>query len=296
MMLQQFTVSGRRPGPHLLITAGVHGDEFEPMVAVRALVEELRPSDVRGVVTLIPVVNEPAFSRGERTAEDQLDLARTCPGTAEGSVTQRLAAALTAAIRSADYYIDLHTGGARLRLMPLAGYMLHKDESVLEKQRAMAAAFNLPLVWGTSPVLEGRSLSVARDAGIPAIYAEHSGGGGYSFAAVDDYRQGCRNVMGLIDMLHAPVQSSRVKYCVEDRRPESGHLQVRHPAPAGGLFLPCVEVGQSVARGQTLGELLHPIEGARTAIVAECDGIVLMLHTWPRVAEGTGLAVVLELP
>src|SRR5437016_11045603 len=81
-------IEGHEPGPHVLITGGVHGDEFEPMAAIRLLMRRLRPEGLRGRVTLVPVVNEPAFRRGQRTAADQLDLARTCPGQADGSVTE----------------------------------------------------------------------------------------------------------------------------------------------------------------------------------------------------------------
>ena len=35
---------------------------------------------LRGRLTLIPLVNEAAYQLGRRTAEDGLDLARTCPG------------------------------------------------------------------------------------------------------------------------------------------------------------------------------------------------------------------------
>ena len=40
-MIQSKTISGQADGPHLLITAGVHGDEFEPMAAARALLTQL---------------------------------------------------------------------------------------------------------------------------------------------------------------------------------------------------------------------------------------------------------------
>src|SRR5688500_13219448 len=104
-------VSGGQPGPRLLITGGVHGDEYEPMAAVRRLIGELDPSALRGTVTLVPVVNEPAFARCARMADDGLDLARTCPGRDDGSITERIAAALARLIRGADYYIDMHTAG-----------------------------------------------------------------------------------------------------------------------------------------------------------------------------------------
>jgi predicted deacylase len=41
-----------------------------------------------------------------------------------------------------DGYIDLHTGGTELAVLPMACYMLHSDATVLEQQRPMARAFN----------------------------------------------------------------------------------------------------------------------------------------------------------
>ncbi len=76
------------PEPHVLITGGVHGDEFEGPAAIDRLRTEFasaRRSLKRGRLTLVPIVNEPAFVEGERTADDGLDLARTCPGDPEGS-------------------------------------------------------------------------------------------------------------------------------------------------------------------------------------------------------------------
>src|SRR5688572_5861528 len=149
MKLTSYEVIGNSPGPHLLITGGVHGDEFEPMAAIRQLMAEIRSAELRGRVTLVPVVSEPAFALGQRTAEDGLDLARTCPGRADGSVTERIAFALSELIRTADYYIDLHTGGTRLHVLPLVGYMLHPDEKVLSIQRRTARALGLSVIWGT---------------------------------------------------------------------------------------------------------------------------------------------------
>ena len=99
LALERF--AGRAPGPHVLVTGGVHGDEFEPMAAVRRLIERFRESPpARGSVTLVPVVNEPAFRRGARVAEDGLDLARTCPGKPDGTVTERIAHELSELIRT----------------------------------------------------------------------------------------------------------------------------------------------------------------------------------------------------
>lgn len=295
-MLTAFEIVGDRPGPRLLVVGGVHGDEYEPLVACRWLLAEIDRTALRGRVTIVPCVNEPAFRRGARTADDGKDLARTCPGRADGTITERLAAALSARIRETDYFIDLHTGGVQYRLLPLAGYVLHADPRVLDVQRRMARAFNLPVVWGTSPELQGRSLSVARDAGVPAVYAEYEGGAQCVDAGVQAYVDGCRNVLRELEMLAAPVPPSRVKYVVEDPRPQSGHLQINHPAPLTGIFEPAVALEQRVAAGEPLGTIFDCTGQHQATVVASRSGIVLMLPALPRVVEGEATAVVLELP
>jgi predicted deacylase len=287
-------IVGTQAGPHLLVTGGVHGDEFEPMAAARHLIERLQPQRLRGRVTVVPVVNEPAFRRGQRTAEDDLDLARTCPGRADGSVTERIAHALSELIRSADYYIDLHTGGTRLRVLPLVGYILHRDAKVLDAQRHMARSFTLPVIWGTDATLNGRSLSVARDAGVPAIYAEYHGGGGCDPDGVAAYVRGCLNVLADLGMIDDTVQRGRAPLVVEDDRPNSGHMQINHPAPCEGFFEPAVLLGQRVAKGQTFGTVVDALGERKEIVAAAHSGIVLVLHTFARVEAGESLGVILE--
>lgn len=287
------SIDGSRRGPHVLITGGVHGDEFEPMAACRRLLHRLRPGTLRGRVTLVPVVNEPAFRLGRRTAEDGLDLARTCPGRPDGSVTERVAHSLAALIRSADYYIDLHTGGARLCVLPLVGYVLHPDPRILAAQRRMARAFGLPVVWGTDPGLQGRSLSVARDAGVPAIYAEYHGARDDP-AGVSAYVEGCLGVLAELGMIDAAPIAHPEPLVVEDARPGSGHMQVNHPAPREGFFEPAVALGQRVEAGDVLGTVSDSLGFQVEPVRAAHGGVVLVLHAFGRIDAGECVGVVLE--
>jgi predicted deacylase len=293
--LKSLSIPGSHPGHHLLITGGIHGDEFEPMAAIRRLASAPELANLRGKLTLVPVVNEAAFARCSRVADDGLDLARTCPGRPRGSITEQTAHALSELIRSADYYIDLHTGGTTLSVWPLTGYMLHPRADVLEKQRSMARAFNLPVIWGTDASLNGRSLSVARDANIPAIYAEYIGGGSTSPAGIEAYIRGCLNVMASLGMLDLPQPSSNVQFVVEDPRPNSGHMQSSYPAPADGYFEPAVELGQPISIGQPLGWIIDPLGHARHEILAAQTGHILVLRNCPSVHTNDSLAVILEL-
>ena len=277
------------------MTGGVHGDEYEGPAAIHGLIEELSPERVRGRVTLVPVVNEPAFALGERRGPDGLDLARTCPGRPDGTITEQIAAALSELIRAANFYIDLHSGGVRMRVSPLAGYMLHADLAVLAAQRRMAHAFNLPIVWGTDPTLEGRSLSVARDAGVPAIYAEHQGAGQCDPAGVTAYVEGCLNVLAELGMIDRARPASAVKHVVEDRRAGSGHMQVCYPAPLAGAFEPAVKLGQRVQAGDSLGMVAEPLGHERQTIYSQQSGLVIVLRCLAPVDVGETLAVILQL-
>jgi len=285
---------GTAPGPHLLVFGGVHGDEFEPMAAVRQLISGVNPTELHGTLTLVPVANEPAFARGSRVAEDGRDLARTFPGRIDGSVTERVAFALARLIRDADFFIDLHTGGTTFDLLPFAGYMLHDDPVVLEQQRRMARAFNLPIVWGSSPLLEGRSTSAARDAGVPAVYAEYRGAAICRPEGVRAYVAGCFNVMASLGMLERPEPASAVELVVEDSRPGSGHLQVCNPAPCDGFFEPTVCLGQRVCDGEALGTVCDALGRSAETIYARHTGLLLMLRSFSRVQTGDSVAVILE--
>jgi predicted deacylase len=295
MELQTKTIVGRADKPHLLIVGGVHGDEWEPMSACRRLIGEFHSTMLRGRVTIVPVVNEAAFARGTRMADDGLDLARVCPGRDDGSITEQTAAALARLIRKADYFIDMHTAGTVFQLLPLAGYGIHADPGVLGAQRLMARAFNLPLVWGTDGRFNGTSLSVARDAKVPAIYVEHGGGGSCDPRRVDECVAGCLQVARALGMIDAPEPVSRVRYFVEDDRDRSGHLQGKCTSPAAGYFQPEVGLGDIVKEGQPIGRIDDPLGERSVPITAYTSGTVLLLRSFPSVKVGDPLIVILPV-
>lgn len=293
--LKKRVIKGSGDGPRLLIVGGVHGDEYESMVAIRRLIRLLdQTKDLRGRLTFVPVVNEAAYQRSQRTAEDGKDLARTCPGSATGTITERTADALSKLIRDADFFVDLHTGGTIYDLVPLSGYTMHPDERVLYHQRQMAQAFNVTLIWGTSPLPNGRSLSVARDEKVPGIYAEHGGAANCTQQGVRDYVDGCLNIMGLLGMIKREQPVSRVQWVIEDVRDQSGHLQIQHPSPAEGYFEPCVELGQFVKAGEPIGHVSDVLGERVTTVPALQTGIVIMLRTVPFVREKDALAAMVE--
>jgi predicted deacylase len=284
------------PGPHVLITAAVHGDEFEPVLAAESLIQDLSDFLIKGKVSIVPVVNMSAYTKKTRCGEDGLDLARTCPGNQHGTITEQVAFQVSDLIRKADYYIDLHTGGKIFDIFPLAGYMLHDSKKILEAQRKMAETFGLPVIWGTDRYAEGRTLSVARDANVPAIYVEHGGPGPISQDIIDEYKQGCLNVLASLSMVSTQATSKQKPlYMVEDYRVNNGHLQSKTPAPVEGMFIPAVQPGRRVSKGESWGVIQNSITGESTEISTDADGVVLFTRISGFVKKNDSLGGVLPI-
>lgn len=284
-------------GPLVLVSAGVHGDEYEPMLAALALLEELPGKLVKGRVWIVTVVNESAYERASRYGSDGLDLARICPGEVNGSASQVAAARISELIPQADYFVDMHTGGVMYDIAPLAGYMLHPSEDVLEKQRKMALAFNLPIVWGTEHRPDGRTLSIARDAGVPAIYLEYGGGTGVRTQVTEAYKQGLINMLKSLGMVDGPVleQSAAERFWVEDSRPDSGFLQGKMPSPADGIFVAEVTLGTIVQKGQRWGMIINPLTGDSVDVVADVSGLAFLQRVLVKVNKGDALGGILPI-
>lgn len=287
-------VKSAKAGPKGLIIAGVHGDEYEPVLAVLKLMSQLEGKLTSGSVTLVPITNRNAYFSAARVGKDKLDLARTCPGNSKGSLTEQVAAEISEMIKNADFFIDMHTGGNVFEISPLSGYMLHKDPSVLERQREMADAFNLPIIWGTSPELEGRTLSVARDANIPAIYTEN-GGGAFRAEGVYELVEGCENVLQLFGMLPQGKKERKIMVKIEDDKPGSGHLQVMHPSPEDGVFIAKVELGDFVKEGDRLGFIVDDKGEKEAEILAQQSGMVFLKRSVPMAKAGDALAGILPI-
>lgn len=283
-------------GPRVLLSAGVHGDEYEPMLAAMQLAEGLAGKLLLGSVRIVTVVNESAYGSASRYGEDGLDLARICPGSPTGSASEKAAASISELIKQADYLVDMHTGGMMYEIAPLAGYMLHPDKIILEKQREMAGSFNLPIVWGTDYTPGGRTLSIARDAGIPAVYLEYGGGTGIRAKVVKAYEEGFLNMLKSLGMLGG-VMTEKVgeRFWVEDHRADSGYLQGKMPSPAGGIFVAEVELGTMVQKGQRWGQIVNPLAGEVVEVVADISGLAFLNRTLVKVKKGDALGGILPI-
>ena len=279
-----------KPGPLLVVLAAVHGDEYEGVETIPQAFAEINAATMAGTVVMVPVCNLPAYEAAIRSSPiDGLNLARVFPGKATGTVTERIAFALTDRLfRYADFVLDLHSGGVAYDIPTLIGY-LHDEGEFGQKSRAAAEAFGAPVMWGHPlPMPAGRSISAATDLGIPWLYTEGPGGGYARPADVDCFRRGVLNVMrhlgmlpGVPEVVDVPIQ------LVGD-----GNLDVVTLAPVGGYFRATVKLLDRVQKGDVIGTMFDFFGTNLATITAEMDGIVIMVRRLHRVHGGEGLAQV----
>src|SRR5207237_628643 len=105
MLAETFAVLvGRARRPRVVLVAGVHGDEMEGILALHELCRTLPLTELVGTLVAIPIANPTAFAGLQRRVPiDGADLNRTFPGQAEGSFSDRLAAALFGWVQGADF-------------------------------------------------------------------------------------------------------------------------------------------------------------------------------------------------
>src|SRR5690606_11963167 len=69
------------PGPTILLTAAIHGDEINGVEIVRQLIARKLNKPKRGTIICIPILNVFGFLNGDRSFPDGRDLNRVFPGT-----------------------------------------------------------------------------------------------------------------------------------------------------------------------------------------------------------------------
>ena len=270
-------------GPHLTVVAGVHGCEYTGMAAVMRLLDRLEPGTLRGTVTAVPILNQPAFwARSPFVVPaDGKNLNRCFPGDPGGSYTDVLAHEIfTRLIAPSDYLLDLHAGDLPEALEPFA---LYEESDVEDRSRRLALAYGLGHVVRQSRAARtvgGSTSSAAADVGIPAIVAEVGANGICDEASVQRHLRGVLAVCTDLGML--PGEDARGGAAPVEHE---GWIWMR--SPVRGFWQPAVVPGQDVAEGELLGVLLDPFGRELERVTAPAAGCPLFLTTSPAVhADG----------
>jgi len=281
-------------GPTLLLTGGVHGDEYEGPIALSELARTLDPAKVQGRVIIMPAVNIPAVLNDTRLSPvDNRDMNRCFPGNAKGTFSEMLAHYLDSVILPmVDVSVDLHTAGHSGDSIPSTNMHHIADPAGMARTLAAAEAFGAPYNVVFGGVDEGATLtSSVERRGILSLGTELGGWGRVNIEGVRIARRGVRRIMA-----HLGITEDIPK----DSDPKTRHMQVGDRAhyafsPHAGTFEPCNLVGQPVRAGDPAG-FLHFVEDVDRdpiEVTYKRDGILWMSAGPGRVARGDTVAVVM---
>ena len=276
------TARGAGAGPVLAITAGVHGDEYEGVRAIFETFDGLDTGALGGTVLAVPVVNPPAHWACQRVSPvDQANLARLFPGRPDGTLSERIAFALTRdVIGRADFYLDLHSGGVRYGMPSMAGYAAFD-----ERGRAAAEVFGAPVIWGHPAIEPGRTVSEAFARGIPFLYTEAWGAGRI---APDDLQMMRRGIVNLFR--HLRMLPGEPEIPAPPRRLfGAGNTDDGVAAGADGFLILDVALLERVLAGQRLGRLIGLQGETLETYIAPRNGTVGLTHEMPIVRNGDTL-------
>ncbi len=286
-------------GPTLLLTGGVHGDEYEGQIAISRLAQALKPEQIAGRLILIPAVNMPAALNGTRLSPiDGRDMNRCFPGNPRGTFSEMLAHFIDSKVLPhVDASVDLHTAGHSAECVPSTNMHYLPDAALRQKTMDAAAAFGAPynvVFWGVD---EGATLtSSVERRGILSLGTEIGGWGRVSVEGVRIGERGVRNMLKHLGMLAGKTDTVQ-----RDGAKGTRHMMVRDAncysfAPAAGLFEPRHLAGAVVQAGQSAGFLhfIEDLDRAPTELFYAAGGVLWMAAGPGRVQRGDCVAVTMQ--
>jgi len=293
--LRPAIVVGPSPGPTVAVLGGVHGDEYEGVIAALSLARTLAGELVAGQVRIAAPAHQAAWAAGTRRSPvDGIDLARVFPGHRDGGPTERVAHALTEqVIVGADLLIDLHSAGSDFEMPFLCGFQA-SDEHVRgdrlgARSQRFAEAFAARFTWRHDGApAPGRSLTAAFELGVPAIYVEGHGGRSIRADDLSGYHDGVCRVLHLLGMLNESPAPSQTPVAVRG----DGNTDAGIVAPSSGYLVARCAVGDLIRIGDTIATIVDLDGTCRSEILAPQTGSVMLLRREARVSAGDTVCLV----
>jgi len=287
--------------PVVYAQAAQHGREINGSEVLRRLHEHLVSGEesFEGTLVAVPVADPLTFDRVSYTTPEGFDavnanMNRCWPGDPDGSLHERMAAALWAYAGEADAIVDLHTGSPTMLTHTV--YMAADEDC-----RGLAEAFGTDLLLAEAAGDDAETEWAERDfggklrvaatrEGIPTITPELA----HNKEVVEDAVE--TGVAGTLDALR------HVGVLAGDPGDWNGTVARNHlgrvRADESGLFVPDpdLSVGDRAREGDELGAVYDPTtyETLQTA-AADRDGIVYSVAREATVTAGETLVGVAEV-
>jgi predicted deacylase len=269
----------KEPGPTILITAAIHGDEINGVEIVRRLIAHKINKPKRGTIICIPILNVFGFLSAARAFPDGRDLNRSFPGTKRGSLASRVAYHFTTQILPhADYCLDFHTGGAS-RFNAAQVRIKVEDQQLMQ----LAKVFNAPFTI-ISNNLKKTYRSTCNKMGIPIILFE----GGKTLESnkqiVNYGLSGTKRILDHLGMLDSKIKVTKP---LKDTVIISRTKWIR--AQKSGLIHVKVSCNDKVEKGTLLATITDPYGKMHFNVTAPNNGYIINVNQAAIVHQGDAI-------
>ena len=274
----------------LSLVTGTHGDELEGQYLAYMIGSYLDEhiDCLDGIVDIYPALNPmgiDSITRGVPMFD--LDMNRVFPGSKDGTMIEMICSMIVDDIVGSDVCIDVHSSNIFLQEIPQIRMSVPTAPALLPYAKMM----NVDFIWvhDAATVLESTLAHTLNTRGTKTLVVEMGVGMRITKEYCKQLFDGIFNLLKELGMWSGETAPVREPIVSEGR--EVGFVN----SDAAGIFVPCVSFGETVEKGDHIGDVVDPLSSKTVEKVdAVCDGMIFTLREYPVVYGGSLLARILQ--
>ena len=288
--IQKRRIQNGKSKKRLSLVTGTHGDELEGQylayIVGSYLDEHIDRLD--GIVDIYPALNPmgiDSITRGVPMFD--LDMNRVFPGSKDGTMIEMICSMIVDDIVGSDVCIDVHSSNIFLQEIPQIRMSVPTAPVLLPYAKMM----NVDFIWvhDAATVLESTLAHTLNTRGTKTLVVEMGVGMRITKEYCKQLFDGIFNLLKELGMWSGETAPVREPIVSEGR--EIGFVN----SDAAGIFVPCVSFGETVEKGNHIGDVVDPLSSKIVEKVdAVCDGMIFTLREYPVVYGGSLLARILQ--
>ena len=278
--------------PRISFVTGLHGDELEGLYICHKLIQYLKEFEItnsnalQGQINIYPAVNPQALESSTRLWPFfSLDINRTFGQGQKLSLAVETSQTLLNDLQSSsDIVIDFHSSNLHLMELPQIRIIKNFEKKLLP----LAKKTNVDLIWvhPNAEIFEATLGFNLNDAKIPTLVIETGICHRIHPNKCDQIFRGMLNLLHYTGTLNINPPPENIKEPMQVQPDEVAMVQ----ATQAGLFIKQIEVGQTLEKGDKLGNLVDPVTGnVLEEIVSPCSGLLFTLREHPLAHKGSPL-------
>lgn len=290
LKIQKRRIKNGTSRTRLSLVTGTHGDELEGQYLAYMLGTyiDAHLDCLDGIVDIYPALNPTgidSITRGIPMFD--LDMNRVFPGAKDGTMVEVMCSSIVDDLSGSDVCVDVHASNIFLKEIPQIRISVPTAPMLMP----YAKMLNVDFIWvhESATVLESTLAHTLNMRGTKTLVVEMGVGMRITKAYTEQLLDGLINLMQHLGMWKGEAKT--VREPIVSIHHEVGFVN----SDAAGIFVPCASFGDTVKKGDHIGDVVDPLTSTVVEkVLAVCDGLIFTLREYPVVYGGSLLARILE--